>query len=254
MTNIVICGSSGKMGKVIHNIISTRDNCKVVAGIDKYTEDTADFPVVATPNLLSSLSIEPDVIIDFSHPSVLDELLDYCLTNRVALVIATTGYSQEEVEKIHQAAKEIPLFFTANMSLGVNLLAELAKKAVAILGDQFDIEIVEKHHNQKIDAPSGTALMLADEINEELDHQYTYTYDRHSVREKRTKKEIGLHAIRGGTIVGDHDIIFAGRDEILTLSHHAASKEVFAVGAVNASLFLKGKEPGLYNMKDLISF
>ena len=254
LTNIVICGSSGAMGKVINNIISTRDDSKVVAGIDKYGESTTDFPVVATPNLLSSLSIEPDVIIDFSHPSVLDGLLDYCITNRVALVIATTGYSQEQIEKIHNAAKEIPLFFTANMSMGVNLIAELAKKAVSVLGDQFDIEVVEKHHNQKIDAPSGTALMLADAINEEFDQPYSYTYDRHSVREKRTKKEIGLHAIRGGTIVGDHDIIFAGRDEVITLSHHAASKDVFAVGAVNAAVFLKGKEPGLYNMKNLISF
>ena len=178
---------------------------------------------------------------------------DYCITNRVALVIATTGYSQEQIEKIHNAAKEIPLFFTANMSMGVNLIAELAKKAVSVLGDQFDIEIVEKHHNQKIDAPSGTALMLADAINEEFDQPYSYTYDRHSVREKRTKKEIGLHAIRGGTIVGDHDIIFAGRDEVITLSHQAASKDVFAVGAVNAAIFLKGKQPGLYNMKNLIS-
>lgn len=252
LTNIVICGSSGAMGKVIHNIVSTKDNCQVVAGIDKFAGDSTDFPVVATPNLLSSLSVEPDVIIDFSHPSVLDELLDYCLTNRVGLVIATTGYSQEQVEKIHKAAKDIPLFFTANMSLGVNLIAELAKKAVSVLGDQFDIEIVEKHHNQKIDAPSGTALMLADVINEELNNEYSYTYDRQSVREKRTKKEIGLHAIRGGTIVGDHDIIFAGRDEVITLSHHAASKQVFAVGAVNAALFLKGKEPGLYSMKHLI--
>ena len=208
--------------------------------------------MVDTSKQLSAISINPDVIIDFSHPSVLNELLDYCLTNRVALVIATTGYSQEQISKIHQAAKEIPLFFTANMSIGVNLIAELAKKATSVLGGQFDIEIIEKHHNQKIDAPSGTAIMLADAINEELNNEYSYTYDRHSIREKRTNKEIGLHAVRGGTIVGDHDIIFAGRDEVITLSHHAASKEVFAVGAVNAAIFLKGKEPGLYNMKDLI--
>ena len=148
------------------------------------------------------------MIIDFSHRSVLDELLDYCLTNRVALVIATTGYSQEEVDKIHKTGKDIPLFFTANMSIGVNLIAELAKKAASVLGDQFDIEIVEKHHNQKIDAPSGTALMLADAINEELDHQYSYTYDRHSLREKRTKKEIGLHAIRGGSPLLENTILF----------------------------------------------
>ena len=140
------------------------------------------------------------------------------------------------------------------MSIGVNLIAELAKKATSVLGGQFDIEIIEKHHNQKIDAPSGTAIMLADAINEELNNEYSYTYDRHSVRQKRTNKEIGLHAVRGGTIVGEHDIIFAGRDEVITLSHHAASKEVFAVGAVNAAIFLKGKEPGLYNMRNLISF
>ena len=248
----MISGSSGKMGKVIDNIISMRDDCVVVAGIDKHPEESTHFPVVDTSKQLSAISVNPDVIIDFSHPSALDELLDYCLTNRVALVIATTGYSQEQINKIHNAAKEIPLFFTANMSIGVNLIAELAKKATSVLGGQFDIEIVEKHHNQKIDAPSGTALMLADAINEELNNEYTYTYDRQSVREKRTKKEIGLHAVRGGTIVGDHDIIFAGRDEVITLSHHAASKEVFAVGAVNAAIFLKGKEPGLYNMKDLI--
>lgn len=252
MTNIVISGSSGKMGKVIDNIISTREDCVVVAGIDKNPEEGTHFPVVETSKLLSSISVNPDVIIDFSHPSALEELLDYCLTNRVALVIATTGYSEEQISKIHQAAKEIPVFFTANMSLGVNLIAELAKKATSVLGGQFDIEIIEKHHNQKIDAPSGTALMLADAINEELNNEYSYTYDRHNVREKRTQKEIGLHAVRGGTIVGEHDIIFAGRDEVITLSHQAASKEVFAVGAVNAAIFLKGKEPGLYNMKDLI--
>ena len=252
MTNIVISGSSGQMGKVIDNIVSTRDDCVVVAGIDKNPEEISHFPVVVTSKQLSAISVNPDVIIDFSHPSALDELLDYCITNRVALVIATTGYSQEQINKIHTAAKEIPLFFTANMSIGVNLIAELAKKATSVLGGQFDIEIIEKHHNQKIDAPSGTAIMLADVINEELNNEYSYTYDRHSVRQKRAKKEIGLHAVRGGTIVGEHDIIFAGRDEVITLSHQAASKEVFAVGAVNAAIFLKGKEPGLYNMKNLI--
>lgn len=252
MTNIVISGSSGKMGKVIANIISTRDDCGVVAGIDKNLEENTGFPVVDSPRQLSAIDVTPDVIIDFSHPSALNELLDYCMTNRVALVVATTGYSQEQIQEIHNAAKEIPLFFTANMSLGVNLIAELAKKAASILGGQFDIEIVEKHHNLKIDAPSGTALMLADAINEELNNEYTYVYDRQSVRQKRDPKEIGLHAIRGGTIVGEHDIIFAGRDEVITLSHHAASKEVFAVGAVNAAIFLKGKEAGLYNMKNLI--
>lgn len=240
------------MGKVIANIISTRDDCRVVAGIDKNIQENTGFPVVDSPRQLSAIDVQPDVIIDFSHPSALNELLDYCMTNRVALIVATTGYSQEQIQEIHNAAKEIPLFFTANMSLGVNLIAELAKKATSILGGQFDIEIVEKHHNLKIDAPSGTALMLADAINEELNNEYTYVYDRQSVRQKRDPKEIGLHAIRGGTIVGEHDVIFAGRDEVITLSHHAASKEVFAVGAVNAAVFLKGKEAGLYGMKDLM--
>lgn len=252
MTNIAICGSSGQMGRVVANIISTRDDCQVVAGIDKNIREDAGFPVVQSPKELSSLSVQPDVIIDFSHPSVLNELLDYCLTNRVPVVICTTGYSEEQIQQIHNAAKEIPLFFSANMSLGVNLLAELARKAASVLGGQFDIEIVEKHHNLKIDAPSGTALMLANVINEELNNEYTYVYDRQSVRQRRNPKEIGIHSIRGGTIVGEHDVIFAGRDEVITLSHHAASKQVFAVGAVNAAIFLKDKEPGLYTMKDLL--
>lgn len=251
MTKIAICGSSGQMGKVVANIVSTRDDCQVVAGIDRNIEER-DFPVVTSPRELSSLSVQPDVIIDFSHPSVLNELLDYCLTNRVPVVICTTGYSEEQIQQIHNAAKEIPLFFSANMSLGVNLLAELARKAASVLGGQFDIEIVEKHHNLKIDAPSGTALMLANVINEELNNEYTYVYDRQSVRQRRNPKEIGIHSIRGGTIVGEHDVIFAGRDEVITLSHHAASKQVFAVGAVNAAIFLKDKEPGLYTMKDLL--
>ena len=249
MINIVICGCSGKMGKVINTIISNRDDCEVIGGIDKNTEQYADFSIVTTPGQLLK---KPDVIIDFSHPSILDGLLDYCITNGVALVLATTGYNEEQINKIEQAAKDIPLFFTFNMSIGINLIAELAKKAVSVLGEQFDIEIVEKHHNQKIDAPSGTAIMLADAINEELDNTYTYTYDRHNIRQKRTKKEIGMHAVRGGTIVGEHDIIFAGRDEVITLSHQATSKEVFAVGAVKAAVFLKGKSAGLYNMKNLI--
>lgn len=254
MTNIAICGASGKMGRVIADIISKREDTKVICGIDKATAQYADFPIVETP---SQMSAKPDVIIDFSHPSTLDGLLDYCLMSSTALVIATTGYSEEQIAKIHKASQQIPIFFTFNMSLGVNLLAELAKKATAVLGGQFDIEIVEKHHNQKIDAPSGTAIMLADAVNDQLEktvgEKYSYTYDRHSVRAKRTQNEIGLHSIRGGTIVGEHDIIFAGRDEVITLSHHAASKEVFAVGSVNAAVFLKQQSAGLYEMKDMIS-
>ncbi|MBQ4096340.1 MAG: 4-hydroxy-tetrahydrodipicolinate reductase [Oscillospiraceae bacterium] len=248
MTRIVLCGAYGKMGRVLASIIAARNDCEVVGGIDKGT-GVADFPVVDAPGKLPQ---KPDVIIDFSHPSALPELLEYCLTNGVALVAATTGYNEEEIASIKAAAEQIPVFFTWNMSIGINLLVQLAKKATAILGGQFDIEIVEKHHNQKIDAPSGTALMLANAINEELSGSMNYVYDRHSVRAKRQPNEIGIHAIRGGTIVGEHDIIFAGRDEVITLSHSAASKEVFAVGAVNAAVYLSGKPAGIYDMQDMM--
>ena len=249
MTNIAICGANGKMGKTIYNCIKERDNCQVVAGIDLYTEQYADFPIVTTP---SELEVKPDVIIDFSNPASLDGLLEYCLTTGTPIVVASTGYSDEQIQKIKSAAQQIPVFFTFNMSLGINLLVELAKKTASVLGDQFDIEIVEKHHNQKIDAPSGTAIMLANAINETLDNSKHYVYDRHSRRQKREKSEIGMHAIRGGTIVGEHDVIFAGHDEVITLSHSATSKTVFAEGSINAAVFLKDQPAGLYNMGMLI--
>lgn len=249
MTNVVISGCCGKMGRVINDIISNRSDTKVIAGIDKVCEKYSDFTVVSKP---SELSCKPDVIIDFSHPSALDGLLEYAKTNGTALVLASTGYSDEENAKIKSAASEIPIFFTANMSIGINLMRELAKKAVSVLGEQYDVEIIEKHHNQKIDAPSGTALMLAESINEASGYKYSYVYDRHSVRKKRDKAEIGIHSVRGGTIVGEHEIIFAGRDEVITLSHSAASKEVFAVGAVNAAVFVASKPAGLYSMADMI--
>ncbi|SFC15892.1 4-hydroxy-tetrahydrodipicolinate reductase [Ruminococcus albus] len=249
MTNIAICGACGHMGRVIADVISGRDDCKVIAGIDKVTAQYSDFPIVAN---VADMAEKPDVIIDFSHPSTLDDLLSYCLSNGTALVVATTGYDDEQTAKIKKAAEQIPLFFTFNMSLGVNLLADLARRATKILGDQFDIEIIEKHHNQKLDAPSGTAIMLANAINEELDNRCSYTYDRHSVRAKRGKNEIGMHSVRGGTIVGEHEIIFAGRDEVVSLKHEAHSKSVFAVGSVNAAVFLKGKAAGLYAMDDLL--
>ncbi len=250
MTNIAICGACGKMGRVIADIIANRDDCTVCAGIDKVTESYAGFPIVASPDALPE---KPDVIIDFSHPSTLDGLLSYCLTNGVPIVVATTGYTADQIAQIRKAAESIPVFFTFNMSLGINLLAELAKKAAAVLEGQFDIEIVEKHHNQKLDAPSGTAIMLADAINETLETKCTYTYDRHSVRAKRTPTEIGMHSIRGGTIVGEHEIIFAGRDEVISLKHEAHSKSVFAVGSVNAAVFLKTKSAGLYAMSDMLA-
>lgn len=249
MSKIVISGSSGKMGHAVADVISTRTDCEVIAGIDLNPVKYSDFTVYNSP---VELPETPDVIVDFSHPSALDGLLDYALTNGVALVLASTGYIPEQTAKIKSSAVQIPIFFTANMSLGINLLSELAKKAAAVLGGQFDIEIIEKHHSRKLDAPSGTALMLAEAINEVSNEKYNYTYDRHSVRRARDPREIGILSLRGGTIVGEHDIVFAGRDEVITLSHSAASKEVFAVGAVNAAVFISGKAPGLYSMSDLL--
>lgn len=249
LTNIAICGCNGKMGKVIYNVVSERADCKVVAGIDINTTQYADFPIFAKPN---EMTVRPDVIIDYSHPSTLNGLIEYGLASGCAIVFATTGFSAEQIELIKKTAEQIPVFFTFNMSLGINLLVELAKKATAVLGNQFDIEIVEKHHNQKIDAPSGTAIMLADAINSVKENSYQYVYDRHSRRQKRDKNEIGIHAVRGGTIVGEHEVIFAGRDEVITLSHTAYSKEVFAVGSVNAAVFIKDKKSGLYDMSNLV--
>ncbi len=250
MVKIAITGACGHMGRVIAGIIGERSDCTVCAGIDKAGEKYGDFPLV---NSVFDISEKPDVIIDFSHPSALPDLLNYCKMNAVPLVIGTTGYSDEEKAQITAASSSIPVFFTFNMSLGINLLAELAKKAAQVLGDQFDVEIVEKHHNRKKDAPSGTAIMLAEAINEELGNSKHYIYDRHAVRRPRDKNEIGMSSIRGGTIVGEHDIIFAGHDEVITLSHSAQSREVFAVGAVNAAVFLSGKPAGLYAMGDLIN-
>lgn len=249
MTNIAITGACGRMGKVIAELVKERNDCKICAGIDLRGERYADFPVVEK---VFELPEKPDVIIDFSHPSALEDLLSYCKMKNVPIVIATTGYSEDEIQKIKLAAQQIPVFFTFNMSLGINLLADLAKRAAEVLGTQFDVEIVEKHHNLKKDAPSGTAIMLAEAVNEVYKGEKKYIYDRHNVRKPRDKEEIGISSIRGGTIVGEHDIIFAGHDEIITLSHSAQSREVFAVGAVNAAVFLKERSAGLYEMSDLL--
>lgn len=249
MVNVIISGANGKMGKVINRCVQERDDCRVVAGFDLYTEIYSDFPIFAHP---SEYTGEADVIIDFSNPAATHDLLEYAKERKLPVVLATTGYSPEQIAYIKECAEEIPVFFSFNMSLGVNLLVNLAKKATEILGGQFDIEIVEKHHNQKIDAPSGTALMIADGINETLSNTYKYMYDRHSQRKKRDKNEIGIHAVRGGTIVGEHEVIFAGHDEVLSLKHQAMSKEIFAVGGINAAVFLVGKEPGLYDMSKMV--
>ena len=250
MQKVILCGCGGKMGSFVAQAIKKDVALEIVAGVDKYNNG-CDFPVFSD---FKSLNVKADVIIDFSNPALLDDMLEYAKATNTAVVIATTGYTEAQIEKIKHSSKEIPIFFTFNMSIGVNLLCSLAKKAAAILGNDFDIEIVEKHHNQKIDAPSGTAIMLANAVNEVFDNTKTYEYDRHSKRQKRSQKEIGIHSVRGGTIVGEHDVIFAGHDEVITISHSAQSKEVFAQGAVKAAKFLENKTPDLYDMNSIMSF
>ena len=249
MTKIILNGCNGKMGLAVTNCVNAREDCKIVSGVDINTAEPKNYPIVKNINEVKS----GDVIIDFSHPSCLSSILEYAVSTKTPAVIATTGLSEADVENIKVASKAVPIFFTFNMSLGVNLLVELAKTAQKVLSNGFDIEIVERHHNQKIDAPSGTAIMLANALNEAADGKYTYEYNRQAKREKRSANEIGIHSVRGGNIVGDHDIIFAGTDEVVTLSHSAYSKNVFAVGAVNAAIFISDKAPGLYNMADLVA-
>jgi len=249
MINILLSGCNGKMGQVITKLAAEREDLKIVAGYDQNTSIQNTYPVYSD---LSKCNEDVDVIIDFSHPAALDGLMQFAVSRKIPSVIATTGLSGTQVQMLKDASKVIPVFFSANMSLGLNLLIDLVKKAARVLAKDFDIEIVEKHHNQKIDAPSGTALAIADAINSCLDQQQEYTYDRHSRRKKRNKNEIGIHAVRGGTIVGEHSVIFAGNDEIIEINHIATSKEIFAVGALNAAVFLHKKSSGMYNMDDLI--
>lgn len=250
MINVILCGSGGKMGGFVAAAIKDDSDMQIVAGVDKFN-NSQSFPVFKS---FDEINVSCDLIIDFSHPALLDDMLSFAKQKGIPVVIATTGYSESQLDEIKKAAKEIPVFFTFNMSLGVNLICSLAKKAASILGDSFDIEIVEKHHNQKIDAPSGTAIMLANSVNEVFGDTKSYEYDRHSKRQKRNKNEIGIHSVRGGTIVGEHDVIFAGHDEVITISHSAFSKEVFAVGAVKAAKFIHGKKAGLYDMTSIMSF
>ena len=249
MINIALFGCNGKMGQVISNLMANDSEAKISFGFDINTERKNSYPVYDN---IKNIKKKADVIIDFSHPALLDSLIEYCEKENTGAVIATTGLSKEQVEKIDELSKKVAIFRSANMSLGINLLINLVKKAAAILEDKFDIEIIEKHHNQKIDAPSGTALMIADEISDVLENSPQYVYDRHSVRKKRAKNEIGLHAIRGGTIVGEHDVIFAGNDEIIEINHKAMSKEIFAVGAIKAAKYIAGKKSGMFSMKELM--
>lgn len=250
MIKILLSGANGKMGQAVTRVVSDLDGMEIAAGYDINMTQNNGFPVYDD---LSQVKEPVDVIIDFSHPALLDSLLDFAVQREIPAVICTTGLSTEQLSRIEYEAKSLPLFFSANMSLGVNLLIDLVRRAAKLLENNFDIEIIEKHHNQKIDAPSGTALAIADAISETVSYSTEYTYDRHSVRKKRDRREIGLHAVRGGTIVGEHDVIFAGTDEVLEIKHTATSKEVFAVGAVRAAAFLIDQVPGLYAMKDLIA-
>ena len=248
MTKVIITGYSGKMGASLINVAASREDIEIVGGIDIVEPVNAKFEYAKT---FSELKCNADVIVDFSNPAVLDSMLEYAVEKNIPVVICTTGYSEEQKKKIFAASEKIAVFYSGNMSLGINLIIELAKKAAAVFGDGFDVEIVEQHHNQKLDAPSGTALMIADAISE-VKTDAEYVYDRHSYRKKRDKKEIGIHSVRGGNIVGEHEVIFAGQDEVLTISHSAHSKTVFAVGALNAAVYLKNKGAGMYNMSDLL--
>ncbi len=249
MIKVILSGCCGHMGKVITELVKEQNEITIVAGVD-LCKQSLSYPVYEN---FGQIQESADVIIDFSHPNCLDSLLAFATEKKIPAVICTTGLNCCQVDSIREAAKTVPMFFSGNMSLGINLLAALVKKAAQVLGDKADIEIIEAHHNLKIDAPSGTANMLLDAAIEGLDQEMIPEYDRHSRRQKRPKNEIGMHSIRGGTIVGEHQVIFAGKDEIVTLSHSARSKEVFAVGAVKAAAFVVGKEPKLYDMTDLVS-
>ncbi len=250
MTRIIMSGCNGAMGQMISTIVESDTDAEIVAGVDISDNGSNSYPVFSK---IEDCNVEADVLIDFSTPKILSELLAYSKEKQVPAVLCTTGYSAEQLEEIKAAAKRTALLKSANMSLGINTLLRIVNEAAKVLATEgFDVEIVEKHHNQKLDAPSGTALALADSVNKAMDGQYEYIYDRSGRREKRAKKELGISAVRGGTIVGEHEVIFAGVDEVVTFSHTAYSKNVFAKGAVAAAKFLAGKEPGLYDMADVI--
>ncbi len=250
MTDIIIQGIGGRMGHALCEMIAKREDCRVVAGIDVKDGEQNGIPVYDN---LEKLEGKGDVIIDFSSPAAVEKALPYCEAHKLPIVVCTTGLSEELQLKVVQLSRTVAVFKSANMSMGINVLSELCKRASAILGVDYDVEIVEQHHHNKLDAPSGTALMLADAINEENNGEYHYVYDRSSVRQKRDPKEIGISSVRGGSIVGDHEVLFCGQDEVIALKHTAYSRSIFANGAVNAAVYLAKKEPGLYNMGNMIA-
>lgn len=249
MIKAIMHGCNGAMGQVISSLAEADGEMEIVAGVDLNTERKNGYPVYA------SLEECPraDVIIDFASAKAVDHLLDYCAATGTPVVLCTTGLSEEQIRRVEETAEKAAVLRSANMSLGINLLLKLVKEAARVLAAaDFDIEILEKHHNRKLDAPSGTALALADSINEAMESQYHYVYDRSSRRQKRDPREIGIQSVRGGSIVGEHDVIFAGQDEVITISHTAYSRAIFAKGAVTAAKFLAGKTSGLYDMADVI--
>lgn len=250
MTKIIIIGCNGRMGRMITDIVADDKDAVIAAGIDIVNSRENDYPVFTD---ISDCDVNADVIIDVSSSNGIEDRMDYAVDKQIPVIICSTGLSQEQQKYITEASRKVAVLRSANMSLGINLLMKLVKEAAKKLADNgFDIEIVEKHHNQKLDAPSGTALALADSINEELDDRYEYVYDRSQTRNKRDKKELGISAVRGGTIVGIHDVIFAGTDEVITLSHTAYSRAIFAKGSVVAAKFMKGKDAGYYDMADVL--
>ncbi|MCR4585236.1 MAG: 4-hydroxy-tetrahydrodipicolinate reductase [Lachnospiraceae bacterium] len=251
MIRVIMHGCNGKMGQTITNIVKADPDTEIVAGVDPYDGIKNEYPVFSK---IADVDVEADVVIDFSNASAIDALLDWCEEKGMPVVLCSTGLSEAQLKRATtESIKKCAVLKSANMSLGINTLLKLLKEATAVLAPAgFDVEIVEKHHNLKVDAPSGTALALADAVNEAADNSYEYIYDRSQRRQKRDKKELGISAVRGGTIVGDHDVIFAGEDEVVTFSHRAYSKAVFAKGAVQAAKFMCGKKSGLYDMSDVI--
>lgn len=244
-------GCNGRMGQMIAGLCADDPDITIVAGVDTYTEKKNDFPVYGT---IGQCEVQADAVIDFSNAAAVDGLLDWCVEKQVPVVLCSTGLSEEQLEKVNQVSEKVAVLKSANMSLGINTLMDLLQKAVKIFAPAgFDVEIVEKHHNQKLDAPSGTAIALADAMNEAMDGQYEYVYDRSDRRQKRDAKELGISAVRAGTIVGEHEVIFAGTDEVIEFKHTAYSRAVFGKGAIEAAKFLDGKSAGLYNMQDVIA-
>lgn len=251
MIKVMLHGSHGKMGTEVRKLLESEDTMTAVVGIDTSKNSKSDMPIYS--DILASKE-EVDVIIDFSNALLVDKLLDYVEKKEIPLVLCTTGLSKEQLDKVEKVSKKVAILKSANMSLGINTLIKLLQEATRILNPVgYDIEMIEKHHNLKVDAPSGTALALADAMNEVLNNEYSYNYDRSNVRDKRIKKEIGISAIRGGTIVGEHEVIFAGVDEVIEIKHTAFTKGVFAKGALEAGKFLVDKPAGLYSMSDLMN-